>query len=53
MESLRGSDTAVYVGLMCGDYEAMLLRDLDTVRTYHATGVARSIMANRISYFFD
>lgn len=53
MNSLRGSDTSVYVGLMCGDYEAMLLRDLDTVPTYHATGVARSIMANRISYFFD
>ena len=53
MDSLRGSDTAVFVGLMCGDYEAMLLRDLDTVPTYHATGVARSIMANRISYFFD
>lgn len=42
MNSLRGSDTAVYVGLMCGDYEAMLLHDLDTVLTYHATGVARS-----------
>lgn len=42
MNSLRGSDTAVYVGLMCGDYEAMLLHDLDTVPTYHATGVARS-----------
>ena len=53
MESLRGSDTAVYVGLMCGDYEAMLLRDFDTIPTYHATGIARSIMANRISYFFD
>ena len=53
MDSLRGSDTAVFVGLMCGDYEAMLLRDLDTVPTHHATGVARSIMANRISYFFD
>ncbi|KAL8678456.1 MAG: hypothetical protein Q9186_005194 [Xanthomendoza sp. 1 TL-2023] len=53
MDDLRGSDTAVYVGLMCGDYEAMLLRDLDSVPTYHATGIARSIMANRISYFFD
>jgi acyl transferase domain-containing protein len=27
IDSLRGSDTAVYVGLMCGDYEASLLRD--------------------------
>lgn len=38
---------------MCNDYEAMLLRDLDTVPVYHATGIARSIMSNRISYFFD
>jgi acyl transferase domain-containing protein len=27
IDSLRGSDTGVYVGLMCGDYEASLLRD--------------------------
>ena len=53
MDHLRNSDTAVYVGLMCGDYEAMLLRDFDTMPNYHATGIARSIMANRISYFFD
>ena len=53
VDSLRGSNTAVYVGLMCGDYEALLLRDLDTIPTYHATGIARSVMANRVSYFFD
>lgn len=51
--SLRGSDTAVYVGVMCADYETMLLRDTDTMPTYQATGTARSILANRISYFFD
>jgi len=27
IDQLRGSDTAVYVGLMCGDYEAGTLRD--------------------------
>ena len=27
VDALRGSDTGVYVGLMCGDYEAGLLRD--------------------------
>ncbi|KAL8857193.1 MAG: hypothetical protein Q9178_006248 [Gyalolechia marmorata] len=53
LDDLRGSDTAVFVGLMCGDYEAMLLRDLDSIPTYHVTDIARSIMANRISYFFD
>ena len=28
MEDLQGSNTAVYVGLMCNDYEAQLLRDV-------------------------
>ncbi|KAJ4397735.1 hypothetical protein N0V93_001970 [Gnomoniopsis smithogilvyi] len=51
--SLRGSDTGVYVGVMCADYETMLLRDTDTMPTYQATGTARSILSNRISYFFD
>lgn len=53
LQGLRGSDTGVYVGLMCTDYEFQAFRDLNTIPTYHATGVGRSIMANRISYFFD
>ncbi|KAF4625450.1 hypothetical protein G7Y89_g12719 [Cudoniella acicularis] len=53
VESLRGSDTSVYVGLMCHDYEAMLLRDLQAMPTYHTLGTQGSIIANRISYFFD
>ncbi|MCJ1477282.1 hypothetical protein MMC13_005953 [Lambiella insularis] len=53
IEGLRGSKTAVYVGLMCADYDSLLLRDADSIPTYHATGVSRSIMSNRISYFFD
>lgn len=38
---------------MCNDYEALLLRDLQNVPAYHGIGVGRSILANRISYFFD
>ncbi|KAJ4303039.1 hypothetical protein N0V90_001930 [Kalmusia sp. IMI 367209] len=53
VDALRGSDTAVYVGLMCGDYEAGTLRDLKTAPVYTATGIGRSIMSNRVSYFFD
>ncbi|KAF2185492.1 polyketide synthetase [Zopfia rhizophila CBS 207.26] len=53
IESLRGSNTAVYVGLMCGDYDTMISRDTDAIPMYHATGVARSIVSNRVSYFFD
>lgn len=53
MEGLRGSDTSVFAGVMCGDYEAMLLRDLDAAPTYFAVGTSRAVLANRISYFFD
>ncbi|KAI1170818.1 polyketide synthase [Nemania sp. FL0916] len=52
MEALRGSDTAVYVGLMCDDYNAILRRDWETLPRYTATGLCRAIHANRISYFF-
>ncbi|PYI16870.1 beta-ketoacyl synthase domain-containing protein [Aspergillus violaceofuscus CBS 115571] len=53
IEGLRGSKASVYAGLMCNDYEAILLRDFQQIPNYHATGVARSIVSNRISYFFD
>ena len=53
IEGLRGSSTAVYVGLMCDDWSGMLGRDWDSFPTYTATGISRSIMSNRVSYFFD
>ena len=53
IENLRNSDTSVYAGVMCGDYEAMLLRDLDAAPTYFAVGTSRAVLSNRISYFFN
>ncbi|OPB43455.1 putative lovastatin nonaketide synthase protein [Trichoderma guizhouense] len=53
MESLRGSDTAVFTGTMGVDYNDTGIRDLNTVPTYFATGVNRAIISNRVSYFFD
>ncbi|RDL35876.1 uncharacterized protein BP5553_06488 [Venustampulla echinocandica] len=53
IDDLRGSPTAVFVGLMCEEYSNHLLRDPETTPIYMATGTARSIMSNRISYFFD
>ncbi|OJJ42361.1 hypothetical protein ASPZODRAFT_170169 [Penicilliopsis zonata CBS 506.65] len=52
MERLRGSDTAVYVGLMSDDWSTMLTRDWETLPRYTATGLERGIVANRLSYFF-
>ncbi|KAJ6021109.1 lovastatin nonaketide synthase, partial [Penicillium herquei] len=53
IEELRGSPTSVFVGLMCDDWSGMIGRDIETYPQYAATGTARSIMSNRISYFFD
>jgi hybrid polyketide synthase / nonribosomal peptide synthetase ACE1 len=53
IESLTGSQTGVFVGLMCADFSEHLQRDLDSLPTYMATGTARSIISNRLSYFFD
>ncbi|RYO96929.1 hypothetical protein DL766_001217 [Monosporascus sp. MC13-8B] len=53
MGSLAGSRTGVYVGLMCADYAELVNSDVNALPTYTPTGNARSIMSNRISYFFD
>ncbi|KAI0013521.1 hypothetical protein F4779DRAFT_640909 [Xylariaceae sp. FL0662B] len=53
IEGLQGSDTSCFVGLMLGDYEQAMLRDEGSMGDYHITGVARSLMSNRLSYFFD
>ncbi|KAI1457563.1 hypothetical protein F4805DRAFT_174045 [Annulohypoxylon moriforme] len=53
IKGLQGSDTAVYAGLMTSDYEHIMSRDEDSMGTYHVTGTAKSLLSNRISYFFD
>ncbi|KAI2630164.1 hypothetical protein GGS26DRAFT_598659 [Hypomontagnella submonticulosa] len=50
---LRGSDTAVFVGRSSGDYGSMMGQDLEGYHPYGLTGTAASILANRVSYFFD
>ncbi|GKZ24594.1 putative Hybrid PKS-NRPS biosynthetic cluster [Aspergillus brasiliensis] len=53
IDILRGTPTGVYVGLMCADYLDIQLRDPEALAQYHATGTARSILSNRVSYFYD
>ncbi|KAI1090155.1 hypothetical protein F5B19DRAFT_334347 [Rostrohypoxylon terebratum] len=53
IKSLQGSNTAVYAGLMTSDYEHIMGRDEDAMGRYHVTGTAKSLLSNRISYFFD
>ncbi|KAJ2972006.1 hypothetical protein NQ176_g7405 [Zarea fungicola] len=53
IEEKQGSDTAVFVGLMCNDYSAILTRDYDYIPKYAVTGLAASNASARVSYFFD
>jgi acyl transferase domain-containing protein len=53
LESLRGTKTGVFAGLMSTDYCDIQARDVMSLSQYHATGTARSILSNRISHFYD
>ncbi|KAA8645229.1 Type I Polyketide synthases (Type I PKS), partial [Aspergillus tanneri] len=53
LEQMQNSQTAVYVGVMTGDYYDIQTRDLETVDRWYSTGTAPSILSNRISYCFN
>ncbi|KAL1851994.1 Type I Iterative PKS [Diaporthe australafricana] len=53
LDGLHGSDTAVYVGIMCDDFRLQHSQDIDLLPTYNATGTASSNASSRVSYFFD
>ncbi|KAH0594700.1 Polyketide synthase [Metarhizium humberi] len=53
IEQLQGSNTSVFVGVMCSDYYILSAQDLDSVSTYNSTGIANSNASARLSYFFD
>ncbi|MCH5586567.1 acyltransferase domain-containing protein [Shimazuella sp. AN120528] len=50
MDRLKGSDTAVFVGVSGNDYRSIVEKETDF---YNLTGNSASILANRISYFMD
>ncbi|KAF1980469.1 hypothetical protein BU23DRAFT_562810 [Bimuria novae-zelandiae CBS 107.79] len=53
IQSLQGSSTSVYAGLMIRDYMDVQVRDPDYFSKYMVTGTSSALNANRISYFFD
>lgn len=53
LQQYAGKDVAVFAGVMTGDHETNAGRDELTTSQYFATGNAKSIMSNRISYFFN
>jgi acyl transferase domain-containing protein len=53
LESLRGSDTSVFVGVYGRDYDRMGYKDLSQITKGHLTGTGEAVASNRISYLFD
>ncbi len=51
--ALRGGNVGVYIGNSTNDYSFLAMSDPSTAHPYAITGTASSIIANRVSYFFD
>jgi polyketide synthase 13 len=51
--NLRGTSVGVYIGASNNDYQFLAVSDPVTAHPYAITGTASSIIANRVSYFYD
>ena len=51
--ALRGQSVAVYIGSSTNDYSFLAMSDPSIAHPYAITGTASSIIANRVSYFYD
>lgn len=52
-ETIVGQNVGVFIGGSFSEYSLFCLRDTDRVPVYESTGTAQSVLANRLSYFFD
>ena len=52
-DSLRRTQTGVFAGACAGEYGYLASADLSQVDAWSGTGGALSIIANRVSYYFD
>ncbi|TLD23797.1 hypothetical protein PspLS_06375 [Pyricularia sp. CBS 133598] len=53
MHAISGKNVGCFAGGSFTDYELNNLRDLETQPMHQSTGNAPTMMANRVSYFFD
>ncbi|TLS24369.1 hypothetical protein PpBr36_08948 [Pyricularia pennisetigena] len=53
LKQYSGQKVSVFSGVMTADYDTLCQRDDITSSQYFATGNARSIISNRLSYFFN
>jgi polyketide synthase 13 len=51
--SLRGKPVGVYIGSSTNDYSFLAVSDPTVAHPYAITGTSSSIIANRVSYFYD
>src|SRR5215212_11416831 len=51
--SLRGESVGVFIGSSTNDYSFLAMSDPSVAHPYAITGTASSIIANRVSYFYD
>ncbi|MGH3675028.1 MAG: polyketide synthase Pks13 [Mycobacterium sp.] len=51
--ALRGGSIGVYIGSSTNDYSFLAMSDPSVAHPYAITGTASSIIANRVSYFYD
>ncbi|MCH7623412.1 MAG: type I polyketide synthase, partial [Nitrospinae bacterium] len=52
-DRLAGTSVGVFLGISGSDYRSLIISDLHCVDGHTGTGLAQSVAANRISYFFD
>lgn len=53
MSQCVGSDTSVYTGCFTNDYLSILQQDYESEQRHAAMGIAPSMLANRLSWFFN
>ena len=53
LHQCAGSNTSVFTGCFTDDYKSVILSDTEHEAPYAATGLATSMLANRLSWFFD
>ena len=53
MTELSGSATGVFSGAMTNDYQLLAENDIYRIGTNAASGTGKSMLSNRISWFFN
>ncbi len=53
MDKASGSNTSVYTGCFTNDYLSILQQDYEAEQKHAAIGIAPSMLANRLSWFFN